>query len=83
MRVVVSCDMRSRSEGSGENERVEFSIPPLNLLRLLWCFGDRGVLSEESENAEFCLDVQIRHGEGAEDERKQAKKGERVRGAVC
>ena len=66
----MSRDVRPGSEGGCEDERVEFSIPPLDFLRLLLFFGDRRVLSEESENAEFRLDVQTGHGEDAEDERE-------------
>lgn len=62
--MVVSCDMRSGSEGGGEDERVEFSIPSFDLLRLLF-FENWGVLSKESENTEFCLNIQTRHGKVA------------------
>jgi hypothetical protein len=60
--------MRPRSEGGSEDERVELSIPPLDLLLLLVFFGNRGVSGEESENAELCFNVQAGHGEGAEEE---------------
>ena len=76
VRVVVSCDMGPRGEGGSEDEGVEFGISPLDLLRLLWFFGDRRVLGEESENAEFCLNVQTGHGEDSEDEKKETKERE-------
>lgn len=65
--------MRPGSEGGSEDERVEFTIPFLDLLRLLLFIGNRRVLSEKCENAEFCLDVQTGHGEDAEGERNEAK----------
>jgi hypothetical protein len=49
--------MRTGSEDGGENERVELSIPPLDLLRLRLFVGDRRVLGDESEDAEFGFDV--------------------------
>ena len=70
--------MRSRSEGGGENKRVEFRIPPLDLLHLLLFFGNRRVLGEESEDFEFWLDVRTGHGGSGKDEREGGKKGERV-----
>jgi hypothetical protein len=49
--------MRSGSKDGSENERIELSIPPLDLLRLRLFVGDRGVLRDESEDAEFGFDV--------------------------
>lgn len=68
--------MRSGSEGGGEDERVEFRVPPLDLLRLLVFFGDRGILGEESENVEFCLDVRAGHDVDGKDKREGEKMGE-------
>jgi len=73
VRVVVSCDMRSRSEGGGEDERVEFSVPPLALLRV--CFGDRGVLGEESEDLEFRFDVWTVHDGDGKDKMEREMEG--------
>ena len=73
VRVVVSCDMGSRSEGCSEDEGVEFTIPPLDLLRLLRFFGNQSVLGEESKNTKFRLNVKAGHGEDAEDEREETK----------
>ena len=78
MRVVVSCNMRPRSESSGEDERVEFSIPPLDLFRRLLFCENRRVFGEESEDFEFCLDVRTGHGGSGKDEREGGKTGERV-----
>ena len=72
---MVSCDMRTRSKGGGEDERVEFSIPSLDLFRLLLSFWDWGVLGEESENPEFCFDVRVGHGEDGKDKKEGGKEG--------
>ena len=61
------CDVRSGSECSGEDERVEFGIPSLGRLRRVMFFGDRRVLGEEIENVEFGFDVRTWHGGDAKD----------------
>ena len=80
MRVVVSCDTGSGSEGGGEDERVEFSIPPSDLLRLLLFFCDRRVSSEESENLEFCFNVRAEHDGDGRGKREGETEGEHGEG---
>ena len=42
VRVVVSCDVRSRSESGGEYERIELDVPSLDLFRLVFLWGSEG-----------------------------------------